>query len=127
MLLIPTDPDSPLYEERVTLERQEYLLRFDYNGREDRWYLDVALIDGTLLVRGWKLVTGVMLGNRVADRRMPGGRFVVHTQDADDSAPGFGELGEGRRCQLYYLSRAELGLGGLAAESVNPGPEPELV
>ncbi len=108
MLLIPTDTESALYEFRTTIENDEYLITIDYSQREDRYYMSLALGDGSVLVRYWKLVPGIPLGPRVADRRMPGGAFVVFTNSQDKSAPGFGELGEDRRCQLLYFSSDEL-------------------
>jgi hypothetical protein len=111
MILIPTDSETPLYDLRVTIDDSDYVLSFDYSQREDRWYLSLALPSGDVLVRGWKLVTGVMLGIRVADRRMPAGAFAVITQAQDQSPPGWGELGADRRCQLYYVTRGEIDAG----------------
>lgn len=107
MILIPTDTE-PFYTQRVTIEGSEYLLKFDYSSREDRWYLSVATIDEDFIVRGWKLVTNVMLGPRIADRRIFPGALVVLTDSLDQSPPGLDELGEGLRCQLYYFTREDI-------------------
>jgi hypothetical protein len=111
LILIRTDPEGSLYEQRTTIDDQDYVLLFDYSQREDRWYLTVSLPEGDILVRGLKLVTGVVLGPRVADRRMFAGGLVVETRSADRSAPGWGELGENQRCQLYYVTREEIANG----------------
>lgn len=111
MNLIRTDPEGSLYEQRTTIDEQDYVFLFDYSQREDRWYLTVALPTGEVLVRGWKLVTGVILGPRVADRRMFSGGLMVETRSVDRSAPGWGELGEDRRCQLYHITREEIANG----------------
>lgn len=108
MLRIPTAPETPLYEQRVRIDDRDYVFLFDYSQREDRWYLTVSLEDGTVLVRGWKLVTGVGLGPRVAHRDMFTGILVVQTFTVDQSAPGWGELGDNRRCQLIYIPRDEI-------------------
>jgi hypothetical protein len=107
VILIPTETDVPLYEQRVTLDGRDYLLLFDYNQRNDRYYLTISAVDGAILSRGHKLVTGTAIGPRIADRRMFRGALIVQTTTVDDSPPGFGELGEEKRCQLYYVSEAE--------------------
>lgn len=106
-VLVPTDPESARYFQRVKLEDREYELYFDYSQYEDRWYLSIAHA-GVQLVRGLKLVMGFPLGPRVANRLMFPGALVVETSNLDRSTPGWGELGQDRRCQLYYLSREEL-------------------
>lgn len=106
--IVPTEPDVPLYVQRVTLTDREYLMHFDYNQRENRIYLDISLPDGSYLVRGWKMVTGIPFGPRIADRRMFTGALLVVTDQADRSPPGLGELGSDRRCQLLYFTAEEL-------------------
>lgn len=108
MLRIPTSTTDPLYDFRITLDQREYLITIDYSQLEDRYYMSLALGDGTSMVRGWKLVPNVALGLRIADRRMPGGLFFVKVSTNDDSPPGFGELGVGQRCELWYMTKAEV-------------------
>ena len=108
MILIPTAPEVPLYVQRTTLDDQTYVLTFDYSQREDRWYLTISLPTGDVLARGWKLNPYMLLGPRIADRRMFSGALVVMTDSQDTTSPGWGELGENRRCQLYYMTAEEL-------------------
>ncbi len=108
MIRIPTDPDTPLYEQRVTLDEADYILLFDYSQREDRFYLTISTLEGVVIVRGIKLVTGVWIGPRVANRLIFPGALTVETNHKDRSPPGMGELGEDRRCQLYYFTQEDL-------------------
>lgn len=91
----------------VTLDGSDFLLEFRYNQREDRWYFDVSLTDGTVLVRGVKVVCGVPLLRRYADSRLPKGTLVALPNTPGNTAPGLKELGEDKRVTLYYFELSE--------------------
>lgn len=105
--LIPTF-ESPFYEQLTALDGVPYLLSFQYNTRESRWYFSVALQDGTEIVTGIKVVCSIGLLRRFADRRLPPGDIVAVSAGADGSPPGLTELGEGKRVQLLYYSEDEI-------------------
>lgn len=99
--------EDPFYNEVVTLDGSDYLLEFRYNQREDRWYFDVSLTDGTMLVRGVKVVCGVPLLTRYADARLPKGALVALPNTTGNTSPGLKELGEDRRVTLFYFDQSE--------------------
>lgn len=114
--LIPTQPDDPNYSISTTLDGVDYELTFRYSGRENCFYLDLALTDGTVLSQGRKVVCNWSLWRDFRyDKRMPQGALVaVPSTGAGDDPPGIlsdgtGELGYGRRVQLVYLTAAEIG------------------
>lgn len=94
----------PLYEMRTLLDGREYILTFDYNGREDRWYMTVADIDGSAIYRGVKMVTGIPLLARCADRRRPAGDFMV----IGPTDPGFEQWGTDGTAVLVYFTEEEI-------------------
>lgn len=108
-LLVPTF-ENPFYDQITSLEGTDYLLTFQYNQREECWYLSISNAAGVLQVAGLKLVQGwPLLGGRFAGREIPPGELIVMTNDeSDDSPPGLTELGEGKRCELIYFTADEL-------------------
>jgi hypothetical protein len=104
---IPIDPTLPFITQTTALDGVSYQLTFRYNQRQLRYFMDIALADGTLLAAGAALVVGWPLFRNVIDPRMPQGAFIVVAQGADvTTPPAFGELGIGLRCELIYTSRA---------------------
>jgi hypothetical protein len=99
---------DPFYTMSVALDGADYFLEWRYNQREDRWYFDVSLTDGTILVRGVKVVCSVPLLSRFADSRLPKGTLIALPNEGNNRAPGLNELGEGKRVTLHYVSRSEL-------------------
>ena len=102
---IPTQQGLPFYTQRVTLDGRDYNLRFAWNQRLERWYLDirdgadVSLLVGLKLVTNWPLLLAYH-----HDERLPAGELVVMTSLPDNSPPGYMDLGVGLRCELTYLS-----------------------
>lgn len=104
-LEIPLFPDVPLYTERVTLDGSEYTLRFDYSGREDRFYLSVFDASGAAVRRGMKVTSNWnTLRLCQTSNRPPGVLFFSDPRAADTDAPGFAELG--RRVRCFYFPGA---------------------
>lgn len=103
-LIVPTSPDEPFYEQQSTIDGVDYTLTFRYNQREECYYLTIGDVSGNDLVKGVKLVCGwsLFLGHQHPD--LPTGRFMVLSHvNGDNESPKLGELGDGRRCMLYYL------------------------
>lgn len=101
-LEIPLPTDTPLFSIRTTLDGVEYVLNFDWNGRESRWYMSISMIDGTLLVAGIKLISNWPLLRRFADLRLPQGnlRAVDYSPQGGEPAGLVEDLG--RRVKLIY-------------------------
>jgi hypothetical protein len=107
-LLIQTSPD-PYYSERVRLDGRDYILRFAWNQREERWRLSILADNEEPIIHGLKLLTGwPLLRYYRFDRRLPPGELYVVDSTGNRAPPGLEDLGEGRRCQLVYLTQEEL-------------------
>jgi len=106
--IVPTSPDEAFYSQRTTLDGVVYVLTFRLNQRENTYRFDLALSDGTLLASGVKVVCNRPLLERIAwNLQAPKGVLVAIAGGADESCPGLGELGEGRRVTLYYGQPAD--------------------
>lgn len=99
--------DDPFYSMTTVLDGSEYFFEFRYNQREDCWYFNISLTDGTLLVAGVKVICNRPLLKRFADTRLPAGQLVAIPNTNDDDPPGLLELGEDRRVTLIYFSARE--------------------
>ena len=101
-LEIPIPLDTPLYEIRVELDGTSYTLRFDYSGKEDRWYLSIRLLDGAPVRRGLKVVAGwnVLRLCHTANRS-PGVLFFSDPRSPIAPSPGFPDLG--RDVRAFYF------------------------
>jgi len=102
MAPIPTSPDDAFYTQRTTLDGVQYFLTFRLNQRENAYYLDVALDDGTPLASGVKVVCNIPLLERLAHASRPKKTLIAIAGGDDTSPPGLGDLGDGRRVVLYY-------------------------
>lgn len=103
---LPTFVDTPLFTQRVTLNGTDYVLRFDYSGREDRWYLSLLKGDGVTYLRRGIKITANWNTFRLCrlDGRPPGALFFSDVRDVAADAPTFRELG--RRVVMYYAAAA---------------------
>lgn len=99
---------DPFYTCTVNLDGSDYLFEWRYNQREDAWYFDIALTDGTTLARGIKVVCLLPLLKRFADSRLPKGQLIAWPNTDSRKLPGLDELGEDRRVTLLYFDESEL-------------------
>lgn len=97
---------SPFYVQRTDLDGVEYVLSFEYSGREDAWYLSVSDQEEVLLATV-KIVCGAsLLGRLVSDNR-PAGRLFCLPLTADNNSPGLDDLApDTGRCVLVYETAA---------------------
>ena len=103
---IPLPDQTPFFDQVTNLDGTDYLLSFRYNQREARFYLTIGAPDGTIYASGAALVCNWGLFRNVQDSRMPPGVLIVLPMGPDDTAPALGELGPGKRCELWYLDAA---------------------
>lgn len=85
-LEIPVFANVPLYNQRVTLDGVEYLLKLDWTDREQRFYLSIFLTDGTPISTGNKLVANWPLLRKCANVNKPPGILI-----AVDCSPNGGD------------------------------------
>jgi hypothetical protein len=107
-LTIPTQGGVPYYTITIKLDGREFGLRFAWNQREERWYMDIrddtgeALAVGVKVIANWPLLRGSQF-----DTRLPPGVFMAFDLTQDGSPPGFYDLEPGRRVELSYLPVSE--------------------
>jgi hypothetical protein len=106
-VFIPTSSDVPLYTQRLTLDGQEFLFRFDWNERTGRWYFGIYSIDELPLVTGVKLVADWPLLHRCSNPDLPKGDLLaVDFSPLAGEPPGFVDLGN--RVRLVYFPKGSL-------------------
>lgn len=99
---IPVAFDTPLYTERVTLDGKEYLFKFDWNDRENRWYMGLFSVTGDPLATGIKVVANWPLLRKLAGDTVPPGVLIAtDLSPQDGESPTYAELGT-RVKLLYY-------------------------
>lgn len=125
ILVVPTTSAFPDYTQRTSLDGREYILRFIFNEREQRWYLDFFDGDETPLALSLKLVANWNLLRRETDERLPPGELYAidlsgtSNEDVPTDAgtatllqiardPGRDDLGADGRVALMYFDAAEL-------------------
>ena len=107
------DPTVAHQDLVVELDGVPYLLQVRYNARADRYTVNIIL-ESTLtdVVDGMRLSCGVPLLYRYrCDPNCPQGELIIVPQSGQNNeSPGLGELGDGLRCGLFYISTADLGI-----------------
>lgn len=99
---IPVATDTPLYTERVTLDGIEYLIKFDWNDRENRWYMGLFTVTGEPLAVGIKVLANWPLLRRFTGENMPPGVLIAADLSSQNGEPPtYAELGT-RVKLLYY-------------------------
>ena len=87
-------------------------MRVRYSQREDRYRMSLYTADQVPIVLGVKIVCDFPLVRHSPEGGPPGQFVALSNERADDSPPGFGELGtqsSGARVQLLYVPIAEVG------------------
>lgn len=100
---IPLANAVPLWVQRTTLDEREYLFRFDWNGRENRWAMSLSTITGDEVCRGIKLVANWSILRRFRWNPVcPQGLLVAQDfSPQGGEPPGFYDLG--KRVRLVYF------------------------
>lgn len=94
LVLIPVAPQVPHQTQITALDGRPFRLAFGYNGRLDRWFLDLETQAGEALVRSKALVCGADLMRQIRYRpeAPQGSLFVLDTQRTGRD-PAFADLG----------------------------------
>lgn len=101
---LPTD--APLFTMRVTLSGEEFVLRFDYSGKEDRWYFSLLELNENPIRRGIKVTPEVDLLRTVRwDTRAPARMLAFWDRRTPALSPGLQAFG--RTTSLLYLETLE--------------------
>lgn len=113
---IPTSIELVNYVQTTSLDGRDYILRFLFNRRDQRWRISVLDQDESPIRFGVKVVADSPLLRRETDDRRPKGILLAKdlgATDVDRSAgeklvaidPGVDELGA--RVLLIYFTEAE--------------------
>lgn len=94
-----TDVDS--FEQAHDLDGRTYVLRFDWNERDEAWRMTIRLPDDTVLAAGRKVVVNVPLLRGLVDSRLPAGTLMAIDNTGQDLDPAHDELGV--RVQIVYV------------------------
>ena len=100
---------SSYFEKRISLDGRDYILRFLFNTREEKWYLDINDQDNVPIVSGLKLVLNIDLVRRLTDERRPKGALHVFENASSNEQqidPGLSSLG--LDIQLVYFDEEEI-------------------
>lgn len=107
MITIPVIPDAPHQDLTTNLDGKDFVLSLRFNQREGVFYVGIGLV-GQASIANAKLVCNWPLFRNVQAEDLPPGALVCVPSGGTDDPPGLGELGPGKRCELIYLSRAEI-------------------
>ena len=105
-LIVPVFPGEPLYQERVRLEDRDYIFRFDWNNREQRFYMGIKSQDETSLIAGVKVVSNWgLLTRHHFNPDLPQGELIPIDIEGGGAPPTFRDFGT--RVRLFYYSSDE--------------------
>lgn len=113
ILLVPTD-SGPFFDQISELDGVDYRLTFSYNQRERCYYMSIGSPSSTDdILSGIKVVSNYSLIRRYNGNAglPPGDLIAFSTAGASDAPADLGELGEGQRVELHYLSASEFAGG----------------
>lgn len=100
ILKVPARNDLPSYNFRIDLDGTVYELTFRYNGRMDRWFMDIADQRGVIIRAGIILLTEVDLFPFLKRDNYPQGDFFLFEDTGIIKNAGRLELGD--NINLYY-------------------------
>ncbi len=100
-------PSSENETMQVTLDGVSYRLTWLWNARDSHWFLSLALLDGTSVASGMRVVISWDLLQHIGHLRAPPGEIYFFDQSVDSSSiagddPRQDDLG--KRVQGYYVS-----------------------
>lgn len=104
--VINTSQELSSYDQRVVLDGREYVLAFQWNQREAKWYLSISDQDGSPIVHGIKVVANFPLLRRLRDRRAPPGELYAQDRSGAGADPGLRDFGT--RVILVYHPAADI-------------------
>lgn len=100
MDIIPTRYDLPWYTETVELNGVQFRLTFAYNTRDERWYLDIAKPDGTMILAGQPIIVDYPMLKRFVNQDLPYGFLLA--VDSTDKGEEAEEEDLGNRVKLIF-------------------------
>lgn len=111
MLMLPSSKakTDDFYAFSQELDGIDYAFTFYWNERAAAWFMSVALTDGTVLLSGNKVTSGITLFEWWVDQvNTFRGMMFVRDSSGTDADPGRYDLAPDGRCTIYYLELADL-------------------
>lgn len=102
ILQIPVNSTQAAFEQTITLEGINYLMRIYWNTRDEAWYLDLFLTDDTPVICGLKLVVNYDFTGFYVQENVPPGMFMLYDDTNSEVPCGREDLGN--RCILIYIT-----------------------
>lgn len=98
--------DTASFSESVTLDGNEYRLRFYWNTRGQFWSMDIADANNNPLVSGVKLIANFPLLIQHTEEGLPPGDFFIVDPSSKTQyvEPGRWDFTSGRNLSLTYWS-----------------------
>lgn len=107
MIILPTRIDGEArYSIEIDLDEVTFNLDFEWNDRDQGWYMSIADVNGVALVSGRRVIIGYPLFDAYADARLPAGAFLALDTSDSDTEAGLNDLGD--RVILTYSTEAEM-------------------
>jgi hypothetical protein len=113
---LPLRADLTHYDFELSLDGVAYVFELRWNIRDDAWYLDLRLADGTDVVNGAKIVLEWPIGSRCKHASRPPGMLVAFDSSGRREEARIDDLGT--RVRVLYFDeeatdelRESLGIG----------------
>lgn len=100
-------PDSGWSEQNISLNGVTYRFEFHFNGRDERWRMDIYLED-TPVIKGIKIMENQSLLGRYNLEDFDHGDIFCFRMEEDGNPVGRDNLGISKPYQLVYYSNDEI-------------------
>lgn len=101
IFIIPLKNNVFFYKFRINLSSVLYTLQFRYNGRMNRWIMDVSDAAGNQIVSGLPLLIKRNLAGQYVTLSLPPGIFIADDVTNNDAQPT--QFSFGLQNFLYYV------------------------
>jgi hypothetical protein len=84
---IPARKDVPYYKFKITLAKTSYTLNFRFNGRMNRWILDINDVANNQIMSGIPILILRNLFNQYPELNLPNGIIFATDDTGKDTQP----------------------------------------
>lgn len=107
MALTIDTPEAAWAEQALTLAGKKYLFTYSFNGRDERWRIDISL-DNEPVISGVKIMENQFLLDIYSLPNFDHGDLVCVRFEEDGLPVGRNNLGLGKPYSLQYYTNEEL-------------------
>lgn len=97
---IPIDVEDPSFTIRTEIDGKQFLLRFNWNGRMDRWIFSISDKDDNPIVMGMPMHIDWDLLGRFKNALLPDGSLFLFDTTLEHKEAGRDDLG--KRAKLLF-------------------------